>query len=164
MDPITGHSGRPVEQTLLCDQCPKKFIREDNLRRHVKEVHQTISSKFVCNGCGLYSKRKYDLKIHKRTCKRKIEKVKKYSLRATGAVCGICEQKFKWRANLKRHTKLKHRIQAANGSFMLLTASKDSRLKPKYKKVEYICYRCPLLKSFYSKASLKRHKKNIPYR
>ena len=52
MKSLGDHKGRVHSELKLCHQCPKKFTREDNLRRHVKEVHQTISSKFVCNVCG----------------------------------------------------------------------------------------------------------------
>ena len=80
-------------------------------------------------------------------------------MKPRGAVCSFCDKTFKWRENLKRHTKRKHRIDSANGSFMILPATKPVKSNIKSVKKEHICYKCPVLKSYHSKASLKRHTK-----
>ena len=46
----------------MCNQCPKAFSREDELKRHVEEVHKLI--KHPCDLCDYKATQVGNLKRH----------------------------------------------------------------------------------------------------
>lgn len=90
-----------------CSECNKTIVGKMNLNRHKGEVHgketrfntrkKTVKSyPFKCDECEFFTKRKFDLKVHKQN---------KHSGVDVQFPCNVCTKTFKYQASLKVHMK-----------------------------------------------------------
>ena len=72
---IINIDGRPREFDCTWPSCNQSFFRKDELRRHIKTVHEKLKP-YSCNICNKVFGRKDHLKTHKKTHVRKALKMK----------------------------------------------------------------------------------------
>ena len=91
---------KPNEKHHSCIHCDKQFRREENMKRHIEEVHSVEKSgRNSCGQCG----KSFTLE---RNLKRHLENA--HSVFFSSFKCDHCEKSFKEKASLKRHQKEKH--------------------------------------------------------
>ena len=84
-----------------CLNCEEKFIHRSSLKKHTMAKHLGI--KFSCKHCKEEFPRQDRLRIHIRKCHEEGEYIEKRFY-----PCLQCEEKFKLRSTLKRHTTANH--------------------------------------------------------
>ena len=155
---------RNVHSTKLpCKLCPKEFSMKSNLQRHIYTVHMKAPAQHKCEFCIKCFHNNQNLRNHQEICKNnsknkpksKPKKTKQYK---TG-YCGICKVTFSRIAKLKKHNEKQHTLKNRNGDFMLVDRVLSKKSVNIVKK--NICYLCSVLRSFYSKFTLKRHIKTV---
>lgn len=108
-------SPREYKKPCICTLCNAELKNEQNLKRHIKVVHDS-KAQYVCPQCtGSFASRG-SLKIHQQTVHRLFDRsqqnmspqkstpkgvTKTYS-------CPLCPDTFRWKGNLKRHRQLVH--------------------------------------------------------
>ena len=70
------------EKEYKCDGCGEGFVRNIDLKRHIKKVHPSLE----CNICSKVFKRKYHWIRHLKSCKRKLANFKDNSFMSTDTV------------------------------------------------------------------------------
>ena len=83
---------------LKCDNCRKKFKREEHLIRHISEVH-IEADKFSCKYCDKLFKRKQHLNVH--ILKSHLPFFKNFK-------CHICQKNFDQKCHRDRHVQEVH--------------------------------------------------------
>ena len=83
-----------------CKFCDRKFSSLNNLRTHIKCVHDACVNPFVCRKCHKQFNRKSSLQSHWKTHKNK-DKLEKFS-------CKQCESTFTFKYNLNKHMRNYH--------------------------------------------------------
>ena len=81
-----------------CDNCTKTFNREENLIRHISDVH-IKAYEFACQHCGNLFKRKQHLNVHV---------LDHHSPFFTNFECHICQKKFRQKQHRDRHIQEVH--------------------------------------------------------
>jgi len=76
---------------VKCDFCDSTHLGKNNLLKHVKLMHESIS-KYKCDVCQQYFKKLYNLKVHMRT-----------HTDEAPYLCTTCNLKFKRAHHLKSH-------------------------------------------------------------
>jgi len=124
-------SGENVEEVIkeiksyYCDQCSAVYQTSQGLGDHIKSVHEHI--RYNCEQCDLSFTCPSNLLRHKKSLAKNPDLQKHY--------CRICEKRFCFELNLKKHIRREH--------------SEENDKVP--------CDECE--KIFYSKQNLMRHKK-----
>ena len=89
-----------AEKNHSCTHCDKQFQREENMKRHVQEVHSAqMSGRNSCGQCGKSFTLERNLKKHQENA---------HSPFFSSFNCELCEKSFKQKTSLKRHQKEKH--------------------------------------------------------
>ena len=100
---LKGHR-KPVKlneptKTFKCEECKRAFNREENLIRHISEVH-IGADKLSCKYCGKLFKRKQHLNVHV---------LDSHSPFFTHFECHICQKNFGQKRNRDRHIREVHK-------------------------------------------------------
>ncbi|XP_042890398.1 zinc finger protein 616-like [Penaeus japonicus] len=82
---------------FICRLCGKEVANQENLDRHVEELHMIGVKRFVCNDCGRKFSRKGNLKSHM--------VVHTKTKRDNHFVCHKCDEEFDDRSTLMRHVR-----------------------------------------------------------
>lgn len=81
----------------ICKLCGKEVANQENLDRHVEELHMIGVKRFMCNECGKKFSRKGNLKSHM--------VVHTKAKRENHFVCHKCDEEFDDRSTLMRHVR-----------------------------------------------------------
>lgn len=114
-DDIWKHTRVHVPRKHACNECGKKFIRDDTLQKHI-EMHLDKREKLTCEVCHLLLATEDELedhfaKIHKycRVCsktfasRKSLNRHKKIHLRLRDYVCKVCGRKYKKKESYDTH-------------------------------------------------------------
>ena len=92
-----------------CDDCHATFSSKTNLNRHALEEHKIVNINFKktslkhypfnCDECDFYTKRKHYMQQHK---------LKMHAPDPEKMSCHYCQETFKYKSNLMRHTRKFH--------------------------------------------------------
>ena len=94
---LTIATGRIQRKMYNCNICTKPLIREANLRRHIKFVHEGVRN-HKCKTCDKSFSHKSDLDVHMNSVH---ESNKNYK-------CAICQKTFSQNKTLMRHIRSLH--------------------------------------------------------
>ena len=103
-----------------CDDCCALFSSKCNLNRHSSEIHNLVninvnkcsvkSYPYSCDKCTFYTKRKQNLQEHM---------LKLHSEDHLDLICcDYCPEKFKYRSNMRRHTRRFHEAQSISSEIL----------------------------------------------
>ena len=137
-----------------CDNCSKAFNREENLIRHISEVHiQAV--KFSCKHCGKLFKRKQHLDVHI---------LDSHSPFFTNFECHICQKNFGQKKHRDRHVREVHEDKNYQCVLCKKTFKQNSDKERHIKEVHAQSeknFKCPNCdKTFSRKFSQTRHTKS----
>ena len=97
-----------------CDKCTLSFKSSSNLNRHISEEHNIVkintskktvkSYPYKCDKCNFFTKRKHYFEQHK---------IYVHSPESVELLpCEVCEKKFKYKQNLKKHMNKYHEAKS----------------------------------------------------
>lgn len=89
---IRGRPSRGVRGRKTCSQCGKAFKSDQNLKDHIRLVHQGLY-RYICKICGKGTKGMSDLRGHMASKHNQPRDFK----------CEICRQEFAYKCHLKEH-------------------------------------------------------------
>jgi len=94
------NSKHTKEKPHACKHCDEKFSSSSARRQHVRTKHEQVVKIHKCDTCGCSSNQVQALKIHKRihTGDKPFE-------------CTMCEECFRQKAHLNRHTAKEHTVK-----------------------------------------------------
>ena len=140
------------QKTFNCDECPKSFQHEKNLKNHVKSKHKGLGKTFDCPECGKAYLQKHNLEEH--------IMVHHQNQRFN---CTHCDQAYSSKKTLFVHIKAKHQGKTFNcdqcDAKYFYNHELMQHQRSKHQGVVYTCNQCN--DSFVYKQSLKQHIRNV---
>ena len=155
VDHITDvHAERKV-----CTLCPQTFSNTRNFNRHMRQIHRTQGSTYVCCNCGKELSSQQSLTNHEERCNGNQEG--KSKLEPTIS-CRYCEMKFTTSFSLKRHEQKKHVMETPGGYMLINNTGEDSTPAVQHlDATEFICKVCPIPFKLSNQKTFEKHSKKM---
>ena len=158
-----------VQETFLCNLCPKSYHFESDLGMHKQRTH-LMNKPYVCDICGFSAAYKSDLEQHMKKhqpmvkcpiCHKLVTNIKRHKfnvheMKKKFYVCDVCGLKSSYKSTLKKHKKIHDPKVKCSICRKLVTDLKthNSREHPAKNKL-YVCDVCGFSVGY--KAAFEKH-------